>query len=231
MSRLVLFFGPAALVVCFAAGTSAITIQFDYSLDGPVPFFDTPEKKAAMEAAADVYEQLITDRLAAIQPAGDDWWRVHIPNPGTGGLSMQFDMTIPADTVRIFVGGRDIPDDDLASVDVGLVFGGESEQWEATFRGRGQDNAWGSEATDVGPWGAAMSFDTTTPFGYPRNWFFGIDTVPGANEYDFFSAVLHEIPKVLGIGTADSWYAQVDEYDFTFNGPASRGTVRQSRAD
>ena len=219
MSRTMLLVCPAALVACFAAGTSAITIQFDYSLDGPFPFFDTAEKKAVLEAAADVYEELIGDRLLAIEPSGDNWWRVHIPNPGTGGLSMQFDMSIPEDTVRIFVGGRDIRDDDLASVDVGKVYGDGSGLWESTVLERGQENARGIEASDVGSWGGAMSFDTTTPFGYPRNWLFGLDSEPGPDEHDFFSAVLHEIPKVLGIGTADSWDAQVDWDDFTFNGP------------
>lgn len=82
MSRMALLVCPAALMVCFATGTSAITIQFDYSLDGPLPLFDSPEKKAVLEAAADVYEQLIGDRLLAIEPSGDNWWRVHIPHPG-----------------------------------------------------------------------------------------------------------------------------------------------------
>ena len=221
MSRLLLLLGVAALVACLAADTSAITIQFDYSLDGPVPFFDTPEKKAAIEAAADVYEQLIHDRLLAIEPAADNWWRVHIPNPGTGGLTMQFDMSIPEDTVRIFVGGRDIPDDDLASVDVGVVFQGGSQLWQETLRQRGQEDVLGTDATDVAPWGGAMAFDTTTPFGYLRNWFFEVDSEPRADQYDLFSAALHEIPKVLGIGTADSWDAQVDWFDLTFSGPAA----------
>ncbi len=108
------------LLVWFAmpARVVGITIEFDYSLEGPFPFFNSPEKKHALEAAAQVYERLLIDQLAAIEPFDDNTWRVLIPNPGTGGLSIQGNLTVPADTIRIFVGGRDIPEDDIASAPV-----------------------------------------------------------------------------------------------------------------
>ena len=120
MNRLLQLLSVAALVTCFAADTVAITIQFDYSLDGPAPFFDTPEKRDALEAAADVYEQLINDRLLAIEPSDDNWWRVHIPNPGTGGGSA-FDVVTGvnedvARSVRVGLGPHAVAEGDVVDV-------------------------------------------------------------------------------------------------------------------
>ena len=204
--------------VSFPAPVGAINIEFDYSLDRPFPFFDTQEKKDVLEAAAAVYEPLVTDHLAAIMPSGSNSWQLSIPNPSTGGLSLQLNQSIPEDTIRIFVGGRHFPVNDIASVDIGLRDGSGSDAWISVFEERGQDNAVGLTATDFGAGAAALSFDKTTPAGGARNWHFDLNAPPPEDYYDFFSAALHEIPKILGIGTADSWDAWIDWDTFEFRG-------------
>lgn len=210
-----------AILLSVARPAPGITIEFDYSLDGPFPFFDTQEKKDVLEAAADVYEQLLVDELAAIEPSGDNVWQVSIPHPSNGGFSLQLNMTIPQDTIRIFVGGRDLPGDDIGSVDIGLVGGSGTPEWSSTVQERGQPNAIGIGATDFGHWGGALAFDTTTPFGATRDWNFDLDSLPGPEQHDLFTAVLHEIPKILGVGTADSWDTWTDFDRFEFVGPAT----------
>lgn len=67
-------------------------------------------------------------------------------------------------------------------------------------------------ATDYGPWGGSLSFDSDT------SWHFGIDTLPASNRSDFLSVALHEIGHALGLaGTSPSW----DTYQVgaTFTGP------------
>ena len=199
----------------------AVTIQVDYSLDEN-GFFDDPARARTLEAAAAVYENLLTDHLTAIEPSGDNWWNFTIPHPATGQARLKSDLTIPEDTMLVFVGGRDIGGGDIASVDIGLLAGDGDEDWLSTVRGRGQPNAMGIEvATDFGHWGGAISFDTTNRSGLPRAWNFRIDQEPAPDEHDFFSAALNVMTKVLGIGTADSWESRIDWNSHTFTGPHS----------
>jgi hypothetical protein len=199
----------------------AVTIQFDYSLDEN-GFFDNRARVRTLEAAAAVYENLLTDHLTAIEPSGANWWNVIIPNPSSGQGRVMSNMTIPEDTILVFVGGRDIRGGDIASVDIGLLSGDGDEQWESTIFERGQPNAMGTDvATDFGYWGGAVTFDTTDRSGSPRAWNFRIDQRPAAHEHDFFSAALNVMTKVLGIGTADSWERWIDWDAHTFTGPHS----------
>jgi uncharacterized protein (UPF0261 family) len=52
----------------FAPCLHAITIKIDYTYDTS-NFFNTPQKKAAMEAVAEFYGNLVSDNLLRINPA------------------------------------------------------------------------------------------------------------------------------------------------------------------
>jgi hypothetical protein len=62
----------------------------------------------------------------------------------------------------------------------------------------------GPSAIDFAPWGGAISFDSLDN-GLPRNWHFGIFTLPGPGQVDFLSIAFHELAHVFGFGTAPSF--------------------------
>ena len=83
---------PAIFIMALAAvclsgkALGAITISIDYSLDSNGFFSDGDgaAKKAALEAARDVLEGIMSDSIAAITPGGANTWNATGYHPGTG---------------------------------------------------------------------------------------------------------------------------------------------------
>src|SRR5215218_6473740 len=76
----------ACLVGGIASTVSGFTIAVDYTYDTQ-NFFSTPERKAALEAAAARYSNIITDTLLPIDATymrGSTDWRVGFTHPGNG---------------------------------------------------------------------------------------------------------------------------------------------------
>ena len=87
------------------------------------------------------------------------------------------------------------------------------------MQARGQAGALATPATDFGPWGGSVTFDTTA------NWSFaGTGGTPGAGQYDFLTVALHELGHVLGIGTSSSWFTDVNVSNNTFTGPQAEAS-------
>jgi len=214
-----------AAVTLFTAPASAIDIVFDYSLDTG-GFFATPANQARrdrLNQAAAVFEPFL-DQLTAITPGGSNSWEAIIERPDTGAQHSISNPTIAANAIVVYAGARDI-----SVLGIGGPGGYNASGFSAflnTLATRGQGTTTGPTATDFGPWGGSITFDSNG-----RTWNFGTGN-PTAGQDDFLSVAIHELAHVLGIGTADSWYSDVSGTNFigpnatqSFGGPVPLNTA------
>ncbi|MBN9117956.1 MAG: hypothetical protein J0I06_02110, partial [Planctomycetes bacterium] len=83
----------------------AILIQLDYSHDVS-GFFNNPEARATMEQVASDLGNSLDASLAAITPAGGNTWTATFFDPATGGQTSVSNLSIGANTIKVFVGAR-----------------------------------------------------------------------------------------------------------------------------
>jgi hypothetical protein len=185
----------------------AVVIQVDYTYDTGF-FTHNPDARAVIERVANELGNSISANLAAIAPSGSNTWSARFFNPATGSQTSVSNLTIPANTLRVFVGARTLSGTQAAVGGFGGYSVSGSQAWINTVQTRG----WSGFAT----WGGSISFDTRV------NWHFG-QTTDGltAGKLDFYSVAVHEFGHVLGIGTANQWYANV-------SGGAFHGTHARS---
>jgi len=187
------FLAPAAL--------AKITIDLDYSLDASNNnFFNSGTStgqaaRAAMSAAAHVYEDRLLDNLTAITPGGINTWTTNFTNPGNGQAGWAItDVPIAANTIKVYVAGRSLGGA-IGLGGPGGFSGNGDDPFKAALQFRGQANA---PSTDFGPWGGSISFDNSVPWSFDLS-------VPVAGKNDFLTAATHELAHVLGFGTSPSW--------------------------
>jgi hypothetical protein len=176
-----------------------ITFNFDYSLD--TGFFGNAAAKAALERAATVYSDRLVDTLADITPGNGNTWSANFSNPSTGAAMQMTDLTIPANSIKIYVGG--------ASLGGALGQGGPGGfggNGDATFlfklQYRGQTGAADNPPSDFARWGGTISFDKSVAWNFDLNG-------PVAQKNDFLTVATHELAHVLGFGTSDAWRAKL----------------------
>jgi hypothetical protein len=176
--------------------TQAITLDFRLacSLEGTCGpgdfFFDHPEAWEDLNFVGQFYAPF-ADSLSAISGAS-----VTFPHPDTGNAAFGLNnFSVPANTVVIFVGGRDLDGNQVG----GGAVGGPNGAFP-----RGQGTIVGSSANDFASWGGVVSFDTKTSTGVDRNWHFGVDSLPGTFQVDFLSVAMHELGHVFGFGASAS---------------------------
>ena len=184
-----------------------VAIQFDYSRDAN-HFFDDQARRDILELAGQTLGSQLNDNLLAIAPGGSNSWSVNFTNPSGSGSTTINNLTIPSDTLVVFVGAWSISS---------LAFGGPggysssgSSAWNDLVAARGQAGVFDSPESDYGPWGGSITFDSD------QDWYFG--TTPegqASGQQDFLSVALHELGHVLGVGTADSWDRYVSGLSFT----------------
>lgn len=186
-----------------------VTLDYTYDTNN---FFDTPAKRDLLELAFETVAGGFTDALAAIEPEGDDTWTASFPHPGTGETQQIDDLVVGERELIIFAGGRDLGP--LAQGGPGGFSASGSGAWLETVRGRGQEGALDEPATNFGPWGGMVTFDTEA------DWYFGEDTDGlTVSEYDFLSVAIHEVIHVLGFTYHVDAYANlVDEDNLVFTG-------------
>ncbi|HNU11091.1 MAG TPA: hypothetical protein PKJ45_06970 [Rubrivivax sp.] len=198
--------GTLGLLLALGSPTAqAIDIEFDFTYDTSSFFSDTDRFKA-LDAAAAVFENRLTDNLDAITSSGVNAFdfRFFDPSDPFSGVPITLaGQSLPAGTLRVFVGSADLG----ASLGIG-GHGGYSCNGIGTFcadaSSRGQGIVSGPGATDFGPWGGFISFSSTA------TWHFGLDTNGlDSSKNDFYSVAVHELAHVLGFGTADSFENRV----------------------
>lgn len=208
----------AMMLMCIPAGASGLTINFDYDYDSS-GFFNPATDQGAqaretLENAGRNFE-MFTDSLQAIVPGGNNTWSAGFFSPATGDWIYEPGLVVPANTMIVYVGGRNLTGTTLGQGGPGGYSAGGSQEWFDLVKARGQAGALTDPATDTGPWGGSIVFDIGT------NWHFDLAASPSSNDdNDFFSTCLHELCHVLGFGISDSWYDQVNTSN-KFAGPAS----------
>ena len=186
-----------------------------------------------MEAAANVFEQRLSDELSAITNFNNGLsnfeFSTSIERPDTGAV-VAGPSSIAADTLIVYVGGTNLlgsstlgeagparfsGSGSFASGDQGLF-----DDWVDNIFSRGQGDGTRESvdgqpgAFDTALWGGTISFNNSS------DWFFDTDTSTDEsfNGNDFYSVALHEMAHVLGVGTADAWFNLIDFNLATFNG-------------
>ncbi len=224
MTSLRLYF-PATLAgamlwALIPASASGLTIQFNYDYDSS-EFFDPAsgqgaQARATLENAGRNFE-MFTDNLEAIVPGGNNTWSAGFFSPSTGSWVYEPGLVVPADTMIVYVGARNI-----GSLTLGMAGPGGyssvvgSSEWGNTVKARGQSGALATLATDLGPWGGSISFNSSS------DWNYDLSSGPASNdENDFLSTCLHELCHVLGFGTEESWDTLINTTNNTFTGAAS----------
>jgi Bacterial pre-peptidase C-terminal domain len=165
-------------------------IQFDYRFDTQGWF--TPERRAALEAAAQVWERIIADEFPDT-PVGTP--TPYVLNPQTDeyvGSNNVFTTDRLIDDVTIFVGARSLGGSTLAVGAPSGNYTNETRYVGAKFE----------------PWLGSISFDSNT------NWFF--DPTPDSatdiplTQNDFISTAVHEMGHILGFNrSANAFNNQV----------------------
>lgn len=159
-------------------------IEIDYRFDSQGWF--TPERRASLEAAVQVWEAIIQDEFADV-PTGTQTPFVRHPETGeyvsTGGDNIYL-TTSPIDDLRIFVGARNLGANSLGQ-------GGASGFYTNESRYVGDD---------FEPWLGSITFNSVA------NWFFddSPETIEAGirGKSDFLSTALHEIGHVLGFSAS-----------------------------
>jgi len=201
-------------LVASKLSSEAITIQIDYTYDmGVGSFFSAGSaERDRLEDAATFYSNLLTDDLDAIEPTGNfgtftpESWQVTFTNPDTGASESINDLVIPEDTIIVYVGARSLGSGELANAGPGgynsFAFPGST--FDTAVETRGES---GVGTTDFAPWGGQLTVDDATTWDTSLN--------GGGGGQHLYSTLLHEFGHILGIGTSDSWRAQVSGSEFT----------------
>lgn len=178
----------------------AITLEIDYTYDNG--FFADTSKRDVLNAAASYFETHLNDNLAAINSNGSNRFNAVFSRPDTGASITLNNFDVAANTLVVFAGARDLGGSTLGVGGAGGFSAGGSQQFLDVLDTRGQ----GSKATDFGPWGGAIAFDSDS------SWYFDSDvaTVESFSGNDFYSVALHELSHLLGFGASDSWDNQIN---------------------
>lgn len=179
-------------------------VEFDYRFD-TIGWF-TPEKKAALEAAADFWENAIQDDFIDTFPG------LRVPfifNPETNARIDDFAINRTVDDLVVFVGARDLGFPLGVATPVGDLLGEGYFSFQFDYLG-----------SDFQPWLGTVTFNRSTNFF--------VDTTPEtrndipASQYDFINTTIHELGHVLGIGSALAYLNQINLAGTAFIGENAR---------
>jgi hypothetical protein len=186
---------------------AAIDIQFNYTYDTG-NFFSGANigRRSLLDAAANVFESRLTlETFGAIVPGGGNTWSLSFPNPTTGVNVTLNNPTVPANTITIYAGARDLPGSQLGQSDYQYTYFGNGS-WVSLFQSR-------DSTTNFDSFGGAITFDSLAPYYFDADPL-TLENFPG--QYDFFSVAQHEIEHLLGFTDgANAFSADISGTTFT----------------
>ena len=197
----------------------SITIDIDTSHDSSNFFNANAQALATLQAAANTLASSLNDHLLAIAPnlGIGDTWTPSFTDPSNGSTDSIPNLMVPADTIIVFVGGRNLGNGGEAGFGATGAFNASGdENWLNTVAARGKAGALAASPTAYGPWGGSIAFDNAS-----TNWNFSLTTSPTVNQTDFFTVAEHELGHVLGIGTSGAWTTATSTIRGFFVGPAT----------
>ncbi|MGR8929016.1 MAG: matrixin family metalloprotease [Gammaproteobacteria bacterium] len=218
---------PCIAAVMLGLGSQsayALNLDIDYTSYDSSGFFTDTARQKVFDAAANYFETRITDALLPIvSMQNGNSFTATFDSPDTDTTTHLSSFNIAADTLKIFVGGRDLGSKTLGLGGPGgsaISFIDSSYIDAVTSRGQGdgtESSVNGASAYDFATWGGAISFNTT------KTWYFDDDTSTDESftGFDFFSVAVHEIAHILGFGTADSWGNKIATASNVFFGSES----------
>ena len=171
----------------------AINVLLDYSFDTS-GFFNDLSKRALLQQSVNNVASQIDANLPAIAPSAGNQWSQSIFNPANGQQISIPNPSVPANTLVIYVGARNLGTGAAAYGGSGGYSASGSQTWMNGLASRGPSGSL--------LWGGSMTFDTATDWHYGTS----ISSI-GYNQVDFQSVVEHEFGHVLGIGTSPRWFS------------------------
>ena len=187
----------------------SVQFVFDYSYD-TAGFFNDLSRRVVLDQVATDLGSRFRDQLDDLTATGGNTWTADFTDPATGNSTSEVDLVVPADTLYVFAGARDLGGGDVGHGGYGGYSATGDAVWLDRVGARGQGGALLPAPTDFGPWGGSITFDSLT------NWHFDATTTgldPG--EIDFRSVAVHELGHLMGIAASNpSWSRWVNEGEF-----------------